>query len=559
MLKPNYCVESFCPLRNIGTGFSQPDGKGTSGVIICGESLGHDEAIDGLPFRPKAQAGSKLEEIFRLVGVGRDQFYIWNVIACQPPGNRLENTSYEQLAISKCHKYFDKYVGGYSTSHTKTILALGNIPLKTLTGVSGSAKEKQSISFLRGYVLDSRYGPVVGGYHPSFLKRGSPHFTPSLVADLRKALDVANGKYTDYPSHPSYKKPKYQEYPSLDEVRSFYYKARDNSNLPISCDIETENSRDVEEDERDDLEGGEIIQVQFSIEKRTGIAVPYKNGFVKVIDDIFNLPNIKLGFNWWNFDHPRVKAKGHKVNGHVYDLMWMFKHYHPKLERGLQKVASLFNFPFPWKHLMGANLQWYGCADVDAPLWIYEKLPGLMKERGIWHGWQQTYKVHLILDRARDKGLPVNVEKHKELEGELKVRREKLDGELQEKIPDEIKNLSPRRKDKETGVIDFGYIREPKEIREARDKYTAAIERIRAKPEIAGKRIISFDEYIKRRYQLVKRTFTVIDGETGETREIERWCKLISFKASKDQLVRYLKWRQRELMKDPGKKVEEEN
>lgn len=594
MLKPPYCFNCHCPLSHIGESFSIPDGKGTCGVVIVGEALGHDEAIDGLPFRPKAQSGSKLEEIFRLTGMNREMFYLWNIIACQPPGNKLEGMGYETRAIECCKRHFDNIVGNFSTTFNKTILALGNVPLKVLTGVSGVAKEKQSITFLRGFVLNSPYGNVVASYHPSFLKRGKPEFTPTLVADLRKAVDVASGKYNDYPTAKGYQKPRYQEYPSLDEVRSFYYKCRDSQQLPISCDIETPNSKDIEEDEREELEETEIIQVQFSIEKRTGIAIPFKNGYVEVIKNIFELPNVKLGFNWWNFDGPRIKSRGINVKGHVFDLMWCWKHYHPKLERGLQKVASLFGFPFPWKHLMGANLQWYGCADVDAPLYIFEKLPGLMKERGVWEGWKQTYKVHLILDKARERGLPVNESKRVELEGQLRERREKLDAELQKDIPDEIKNISPRRKDKKTGEITFGYIREPREIKDARAFYRRKLAEFEGrtrdktegtnsgckghsgesvtfgesrnqqtpgdKPEVQrlGRRFVPFYVYVKRKYGLVRRDFQVIDKETGEPTIVKRWCKILPFKASKEQLVKYLRYKQRELMKEPDRKVEKE-
>ena len=57
-------------------GFSQTEGTGSNGVLVVGEALGGEEARDGLPFRPKAAAGSKLEEAFKL-----------------PPSNRRYNIS----------------------------------------------------------------------------------------------------------------------------------------------------------------------------------------------------------------------------------------------------------------------------------------------------------------------------------------------------------------------------------------------------------------------------------------------------------------------------------
>ena len=99
--------------------------------------------------------------------------------------------------------------------------------------MSGIAEEKQSISHLRGFVMESKYGPVISSYHPSYIRRGNGNLTPMLVEDMKKALKVARGEYTNYPSHPSFVKPEYQTSPGLDEAWSFYYKVRDSPNISI--------------------------------------------------------------------------------------------------------------------------------------------------------------------------------------------------------------------------------------------------------------------------------------------------------------------------------------
>ena len=45
-----------CELEHKGTSFSRPEGSGTRNIVIVGEALGENEAIEGLPFRPKAPA-----------------------------------------------------------------------------------------------------------------------------------------------------------------------------------------------------------------------------------------------------------------------------------------------------------------------------------------------------------------------------------------------------------------------------------------------------------------------------------------------------------------------
>lgn len=544
MLKPESC--NGCPLVSISDGFSESEGDGTSGVAIIGEALGYNEYLDGLPFRPHAQAGSKLEEVFRLVSrdtgkpCTRSQFKIGNMIWCHPPGDKLAGTSYEQKAVSCCSCNLDRCLDSFHTGFNKTILALGNIPLKYLTGVSGIAEEKQSISHLNGFVFPSKYGLVVPSYHPSYIKRGNGHLTPLLVEHMKRALGVAQGGYSSYESHSSYKPPVYQVSPGLDEAWSFYNKVRDNSRLVLSYDIETAETGSVDENDRDELESAEIVLVQFSIGKGSGIAFPFTEDYIDIIRKLFMLPNPKGNHNTWNFDNPRLRAKGIGIEGYVHDTMWMFKHFYPKLPRGLQNVAGLFGFPFPWKHLYNTSLQWYGCADVDAVQWILHVLPKLMKARGVWEGYvRHVYRVHPILDRASVVGLPVDEGKRVGLEVKFKEERKKIHEELQRAIPDELRNIRPKRK-LENGGFDYGYKREPKIVGEEFERYTRLSEILKR----SGKKVRSYEDFLYRKHGLAYAEFKGTDEGTGLGTNIKRWCVIEEFRASQQQLVRYLKWRQ---------------
>lgn len=189
MIKPSTC--STCPLYTIGNSFSRPEGKGRTGVIFIGEGLGHEEALDGLPFRPKAQAGSKLEECIRLAGYARDDFLLWNIIACQPPNNRLTGMWYEQRAIQHCSQYLRKVIDDFIPpipSKRKVILALGNTAFYNLTNSSSSVLD------VRGYPFPCKWDSsitVVSSYHPSYIKRGKAELTPLLVEDIRKCVEIA--------------------------------------------------------------------------------------------------------------------------------------------------------------------------------------------------------------------------------------------------------------------------------------------------------------------------------------------------------------------------------
>lgn len=514
-----------------------------------GESLGFEEMMEGKPFRPKASAGSKLEEIFRLVSrdtlkpLTRDNFLLWNIIACQPPGNELRGSPYEANAIRHCRRHFDSVlppIPDHSAS-SRVILALGNTALTSLTGVTGDFESKQSITHLRGYTFQTKYGLVVSSLHPAFLRRGMNHLTPLVVEDLKKVLDIAGGRFI-HPYHHDYRKPNYQTSPSQDDAKSFYYRVKDSGRAILSFDIETPETSNIDEDERDELASAEIKLVQFSLNKHEGIALPYRNGYIQIIHDILGLSNVKANHNTWNFDNPRLQAKGVVLGGLVHDTMWMFKHWHSRLPRGLQSVASLVGFPFPWKHLYSSMLEWYGCADVDAVQWIIRALPPLMKERGVWDGYMKhVVGMYTVLSGASDRGIPVSEEGRQALTINFKEKLKTYDTNLQEIIPDEVKNITPKRiRTAEDGTkeIDYGYLRQPKIISTELERY----ERLSKELQCNGKSVASFDDYVFKIHNLVYANFRNSDGNISQ-----RWCKVEPFKASSTQLIRYLHWKQSQL------------
>jgi uracil-DNA glycosylase family 4 len=558
-----------CALYNVGKGFSRPDGSGRLGIVGIGESLGSEEVWDGLPFRPKAQAGSKLEEILALAGVDRQDLLLWNVVACQPPGNKLGGWD---NAIQHCKVHFDRVLGTCKESNNigrTVVIAFGSVPTHTLGG--------SDITKVRGFVLEARrqtpteglpiiqeYGLMVPTFHPSFIKRGNPELTPLAAMDVQRALAVARGEFTNYPSHPSFRDFNINKFPSLEDGWSFYNLCRDNQRLINCLDIETPRSRWTPEDERDTiLEDKIIIQIQFSINDRSAIVFPWKEPYLDVIRAILGLENVKANHFLYGFDLPRIEAQGAKVNGKLHDTMWMFKHWHPRLPRNLQNVASICGFPYPWKHLADADPQWYGGCDTIAVQYELRYLPEKMKRLGVWEGYMDSIvREHIILQGAARRGIPINEEKRQALKIQLKLERKIKDKELQGLIPDKIKNILPRRsqgKDERGEEIwDYGYKKEPKKLLDiAADNYN----RFREQND-QGNADISFQDYLERvaifktaprkdgkqdAFRLLKRKFSFSTEKAGEVVEVERWVKVMVFKPSKEGLVRYIEWKREEL------------
>jgi len=195
MLKPSTCAN--CSLYSLGNSFSRPEGKGRNGVLLLGEALGHDEAIEGLPFRPKAQAGSKLEECIKANGYRREDFLLWNIIACQPPGNKLLGQWYTSRAIAHCKQYLEKVLDDWDKTilpgKNKVILALGNTAYQAITGRSDSVLDIRGFPF--DGVINGIVYTVIPTLHPSYIKRGNGHLTPLLIADMQKSVEIAGGVY----------------------------------------------------------------------------------------------------------------------------------------------------------------------------------------------------------------------------------------------------------------------------------------------------------------------------------------------------------------------------
>lgn len=172
------------------TGFSEGEGAGTNGVLVVGEALGQNEDADGLPFRPYAQAGSLLERAIRRCGYLRSQFRIQNIVRCRPPHDLLADTSYEFEVIQHCRPYL---LDELRTMQPRCILALGGTAMRELTGFEGA---RAGISYTRGFIVPCvipgfEHVPVIGAFHPSYIKQGNAQDFSTLCNDLKLAVETA--------------------------------------------------------------------------------------------------------------------------------------------------------------------------------------------------------------------------------------------------------------------------------------------------------------------------------------------------------------------------------
>jgi len=126
-------------------------------LVFCGEAPGADEDRQGEPF--VGRAGQLLTDIIvKGMKMRREDVYILNILRCRPPGNR--NPLPDEAA--NCREYLDRQL---AIIQPKFICCLGAVAAQNLLGLA------DSISRLRGRLLDYHGVKVVCTYHPAYLLR----------------------------------------------------------------------------------------------------------------------------------------------------------------------------------------------------------------------------------------------------------------------------------------------------------------------------------------------------------------------------------------------------
>ncbi len=481
-----------------------PEGLGTSGILALGEAAGDNEDKDGLPFRPWAEAGSVLERVLYRAGIERQSLTLANIVWYRPPRNFLEGAPWEMDAIRYCQPMVQDLV---ARVRPKVILALGGVAMRELTGFSGA---KQGIESVRGFVVQSLTHrtpvatsfdnldpepqatglsvggtpiPVVGTYHPSFLRRGSKGrdsapgqgkvISPGgsgkgmallgvMIRDLLLAQSVSRNGV------PKVQEGDWRQGAGMDDWREVLRRAKLNPGSILCYDFETKDS--LKESDESEIESivKEVTQVQ------VGLGIPQESHHMVVVSnyspellpifrELMSLPNPKLDWNGRKFDRPIARDLGVVFNGALHDGMDLWHHAQPDLPRGLQYATS-FAWPEigPWKHLSGSSPHWYGVLDVVAPLKVFEHNQGSLSmvreshsQVSLWSGYmEQVVQLSPVLDRMSERGIPVDDTRRMELDKEFSATLERVGAELQLLVPEELKGLHPKE----------GFTRPPKEV-----------------------------------------------------------------------------------------------
>lgn len=496
---PGYPVGTVRPLMN-------PEGDGSSGIMMLGEAPGEHEERDGLPFRPHAEAGSVLERALFRAGISRKTLTLSNLVWYRPPRNWLDGAPWEAEAIEACRGLNDALI---EQRRPRVILALGGLAMRELTGLSG---EKRGIGMTRGFIVPARAAwtatlfddafddtwatgqeistptscagiPIVGTYHPSFLKRGSKERTQESEGPRGKTQAIGGGtaggmsllgvlirdillaQTIAQKGAPQFKYHNYVQGGTLEDWRRALEFLRSRPDLIISYDFETQDSlmAETEEDQgdRDPRVIREVTQVQISWEVGQALVSAWSPELKEVLKAILELPNPKLDWNGRKFDRPILREMGIRTDqGVFHDGMDFWHHFQPDLPRNLQ-FATSFVCPEvgPWKHMSHQSPFWYGALDVDMPQRIWREISLGMKTTveflsgqslwgdGKYSGYTgQVAALAPVLDEMSALGIPVDEEQRQALDVEFTATLVQQMTDLQGLVPAEVKGIHVYKK-----------------------------------------------------------------------------------------------------------------
>ena len=168
---------ALCQTRhNVVFGVGPEDAE----ILFVGEGPGQQEDLQGEPF--VGAAGQLLDDMLSIIGLGRHNCYIANIVKCRPPQNR-DPMQIEQDACIPWLRMQTKLL------RPKIIVCLGRISAMKLI------KEDFRITREHGQWFEKSGIHFIATYHPSALLR-DPSKRPEAFRDLKilqkKVLELTN-------------------------------------------------------------------------------------------------------------------------------------------------------------------------------------------------------------------------------------------------------------------------------------------------------------------------------------------------------------------------------
>ena len=466
--KPTTCAG--CPLHDppLGKqmGFSRVDGTGLNGVMLIAEALGESEEEEGIALVGKA--GHYLFSQLARVDVLRDDFTLFNTLACRPPNNKLAKMPFEAQAIKHCAPNLDKAIfdargKAVAAGLTFTIVTLGRIAFKRVMGYDDKHPVMRK-DYLNYPFWNETYGAwVIAAQHPSYLMRGNHSEVPVLQYGVKRAVEIArDGISIDKPTYILDPEPMIFKGWANDYKRIY---EMDPENTYLSYDIETpmKQGKDEEEVAKEDDDDYTILRVSFAYRPGEAISIPWTATYTPILEELFSHPGAKVGWNNEQYDNPRVRAQM-PMGGDSIDGMLAWHVLNTSLKKGLGFVTPFYAPTMSmWKHLSEEKPAFYNAVDADAALRCFL---GIKRDLIANKQWDMFYEHVIKLNRVFAHMSKVGVLRDETMRSEaetmLSAKLDELEVKMEGAVPQEARK---HRVYKKTPKDTAGMIQIPGEIK----------------------------------------------------------------------------------------------
>jgi uracil-DNA glycosylase family 4 len=483
-----------------GYGIVHPEGEGLNGVALMADSPDVDELRAGHPLA--GRSGGLLTNVCRLIGEARRRFTpIFNLCQCRVPTGL--GSSAHTKAIEHCEGHRRAILNHYKPH---TVVPMGNLGLEEFSGETfDDSGRKFGITKRRGYpYYSSKYDVrVIPTLHPKFIIGGDParHVNPKAmihftIQDIKKALNK------DLPV--TVADPTLIEGALFPTPQNFQKFIANFAGTWLMIDIETpmrpKNLPATKHLTPDDP-SVTILRCAFAYWKdgeAHSITVPWQQPYISYIKPMLADPSIGQAYMNHSYDMDRLEYHDITLKGHIYDLMWLWHFMFSDLPRALEDIAPRYVNVSEWKSKATTDPELYSWMDGFVQTHC---LVGILKELdtlglGEAAHWQVTLLLG-VLRKMHNRGIPVDAEGLITFKKGLGIERAKILEELNDIVPEDLKNVHPKQ----------GYVREPKDT--------------------TG---------------LAQREFTLTNPKHIEKwgTTVTRYCKVIPFKPSNDQVQRMM-------------------
>lgn len=303
-------------------------------IAIIGTAPVESDEQHLVPFT--GTGGKFLRSLLQGVGIIPDQCFLGHVCQSRPPGDDLSQFPWTGDRIQSGISRLRQDLG---TFRPNVILAVGNAPMRALTGLDYGIKDSgYSVSEYRGSLMQCPYGKLVPTLHPASIFSGEYRDWVLLKSDCKRAFDESFDPALVLPQH------------HFDLTPSAYKICQTLDNWPAGKPAAA------------DIEGGlqGLICMSIVCEPNHGFIIAFGQHSLEDQGRIYVSLSRWLGRS----DIPKVFQNGlydlfvlaygfqMPVRGLRDDTMLKQWEIYPELPKGLDTQASLWTRQPQWKHLI---------------------------------------------------------------------------------------------------------------------------------------------------------------------------------------------------------------